>query len=282
MSLQQSKYNNCLRKVKYGIYAGPGTVFADLFIISPRGLIFFCILLIAGLARAQEDSLTPRETISSLRLNVKGSFIGSRAFSNYPLKNSSDDVSSTTYSKSDTGSKYFPGFDFGADVQFLSKESFKLFLGLTFSHTRARYHSSYVSEGPTSRTGFTKLSRRTENDYDLNFSALNFEAGMRKQVSEDFFFSGAFVLTSPLKIERTLTGYTETTYSNNSGGEEKDKIYNNEQTKLSQKPANLSLRFTTEYQFELGNSLARVYLYKNFGLLYALPWWGIGFSYTLH
>ena len=222
------------------------------------------------------------DSTGKFRLNINAGLIFSRNFSNYPLRSDADDVSSTEYSPSPGAAKYRTGFLIGADALLFSKENFKLVFGISLSRTSAAYHSSYISEGPTSKPGFTKLTRATENDYQLKYTALNFHAGIRNHLFSNFFLTTGLLLNSPLKITRILNGSTVTKYSNVSGGTESDVIYiRNEQTTLKQKAANISFRLNFEYQFTLSSSLARVFLFKNFGLLYALPWWGIGVSYTV-
>ncbi len=226
--------------------------------------------------------MAQKDSTGRIRINLNGGLILNRSFSNYPLRSSSDDQSSTTYKAVDTASKYRAGFLLGADMLLLPKEKFKILLGVSFSRTSAEYHSSYKSEGQTTRPGFTKLTRSTENDYKLKFTALNFQAGIRNRLNENFFLTTSLVMTSPLKIVRELNGFTENIYSNTSGAEERDVIYiNNEITNLKQKAANISFRLNVEYQFVLSRSLARVFLFRNFGMLYALPWWGLGVSYTV-
>jgi hypothetical protein len=234
-------------------------------------------LIIAQSLHATEDSIRTR------RINVHAGFILSRSFSNYPLRSSVDEQSTTKYSAIDTGQKYKPGFYLGTDLLLLPGENFKILLGISYSQTSASYHSSYISVGPTSKSGFTELKRVTENDYQFSFSALNFQAGIRNHLQGNWFLTSSFLLTSPLRIVRVLDGFTETTYSNNSGASDRDVIYiKNEKTVLTQKAADLSFRLNIEYQIRIGSAPAAFHFFRNFGLLYALPWWGLGFSYCIN
>lgn len=222
------------------------------------------------------------ENAGKIRMNFNAGVIISRNFSNYPLKKTIDDVSVTEYSRVEGARAYRPGFIAGADILLRSQEKLKFLLGFSVSHTSAEYHSSYLSEGRTSRAGFTKLTRATENDYSLKFTSLNFHAGVRGKLKNNWFFTPSLILNSPLRITRVLNGFTETVYSNDSGAEERDMIIiSNESSVLEQKPANLSLNLKVEYQFLIRSAPAQVFLFRNFGLLYALPWWGIGVTYAV-
>jgi hypothetical protein len=154
-------------------------------------------------------------------------------------------------------------------------------LGISFSQTKAEYHFSSQLKSPTSRPGYTELNRQTEYDYRLKYSAFNFQAGIRNKLSL-FFLTTTFVVSNPLRIAKTTEGTIETVYSNNSGGRDASILTVKDESVQKKGDANLSLRLNLEYQFETsGGDLLRVFIFRNFGLIYSLPWWGLGLSWSL-
>lgn len=232
-------------------------------------IIFLCIAMMRMWAQNDSGSV--------FRLNLNAAFILNKAFSNIKKPEPGENGK---FTPADTGNKVLPGFTFGADLLIGRKENFKGVFGLSFSRTSAEYHFSSYTESETSRPGYTELQRQTEYDHRLKYSSLNFHAGVRHRLY-GFFLTTSFVVNRPLRIVRTTEGTIETVYTNNSGGRDASLFLINEETVQKKGDMNLSLRMNLEYQFELGESLARVYVFRNFGLIYTLPWWGIGFSYSL-
>jgi hypothetical protein len=220
--------------------------------------------------------------VSGFRLNANLALIISNAHAHVPNKEQTTSNSIAKTSRADTGSNYKPGFLIGADALFFPGENFKGLLGVSFSRTAAEYHYSFYSVGETSRPGFTQIERYTEYDYGEKYSMLNFQAGIRNRLNDDFFLTSSFLLNHPLSINREYDGYTESVYTNNSGGRESDKVFIEvKDAKIKKGDPNISFRLNVEYQFEIGKSLARAYIFRNFGLKLKLPWWGLGISYSI-
>ena len=239
--------------------------------------LHLCLLMLNGLILpAQSD------TSSRLRWNVNAGLIFNNTFSNISEKqevlSEGSVINRTPY---DSAGKYSAGFSLGLEAITGKGEKLNAAFGISFSRTSAAHHYSYVEESPTTKTGFTRLKRSTEHDITEKYSNINIHAGLRNRITDQIFLTSAFVLNKPLRVRRVTNGYTETIYSSNGPLTETSMSYLINEEKIDKKSqANLSLRFTAEYQFTLNEQPARVYLFRNFGLIYTLPWWGLGFSYT--
>jgi hypothetical protein len=242
------------------------------FSMKKLSLLFFPVIFISY-CFAQEDTINK----SNFMVNAYASFIMNQAYSNVPTKNEDPG----TYSKPDSN-KIKAGFALGTELLFLPGENFKILLGISFSRTSAGYNYTYISESKTFRPGFTDVKTTTYNNYKVVYSALNLQAGFRKLLSPDFFIVPSFLVNSPMKIKKTLNGVTRSDFSNNSGG--RDSVISftrNLVTEQKKGDPNLSFRLQIEYQFYLSDMPARITIFRNFGLLYKLPWWGLGLSFTI-
>jgi hypothetical protein len=230
-----------------------------------------------------EDTLSVPDP-SSLRFNFNLALILNSAYSHVPLKKAIYENNSVTSTRpADTTNKIRAGFSLGTDVLLFPKENFKLVFGVSFSHTSAEYIYSYTSENRTNRPGYTTITHETEYSQKETMSAFNFQAGVRNYVYENVFLTSSFVLTRPFRINRTTNGFTRTTYSNNSGGLETNTSYVNDLEQVFKKgDPDFSIRLHLEYQFDLSGTMARVFVFRNFGLIYKLPWWGVGFSASIN
>lgn len=229
-----------------------------------------------------EDTLSSVKP-SGARFNINAALILNNAYSNVQNKPIYEGNSVTNTRKADTVNKIRAGFTFGADMLLFPKENFKLIFGVSFSRTSAQYIYSYVSESITTRPGFTTITHETEYLQKEKLSAFNFQAGVRNFVYENVFLTSTFVLTRPLRVNRITNGYTKTTYSNNSGGTETITSYVTDlQQTFKRGDPNFSLRVCLEYQYDFSGTLTRVFVFRNFGLIYKLPWWGLGVSASLN
>jgi len=244
-------------------------------------LLFLVFLLAACEMTAQEEE--ERDSSFRLRVNLNCGLIVNNSFSNIKKKVPAIDEYTTETWKQDTaGGKYRAGFEVGSDFLFFPREHFKGVIGISFSQTSVAYYYQYVSEGPTSRPGYTTAKTTNNMHYALSFSSLNFRAGIRNQIVRQVYLTSSLALTKPVIVKQSTSGNTGTVYSNNSGGSDSiSGIFNEETKKVQHPPQNLSFHFSVEYQFALGTSMARVYLSRYFGLIYLQPWWGLGFSYTV-
>jgi hypothetical protein len=222
------------------------------------------------------------DTLSKFRLSAHAALLVNKAFSNISDKEERpDETSLILRTPSDSGSNARVGFSLGIDALVGKGKNLRTVLGLSFTRSGAEYHYSYLEERATSRTGFTKLTRNTEHDITETMSALNVQAGLRRRIKGDLFLTGSFLLTKPLVINRITNGYTQTVYSTNGPATETVTTYvKDEQKKDKRGEPNLSFRLSADYEFTLGSSDARVFLFRNFGIIYSLPWWGFGFAYT--
>jgi hypothetical protein len=257
------------------------------FIKKITGIILISFSFLATKAQvdtlsSQEDTI-PQQSISSLRFNIYSALILNSAYSNVPVKKSIyEENSVTTTSPVDTTHKIKAGFTLGLDMLLFPKENFKVVFGVSFSQTSAEYLYTYLSETATNRTGYTLLTRENQYTYKEKISAFNFQAGIRNYVYENVYLTTTLMLTRPRRITRVSNGYTRTTYSNNSGGTETSTGYiTNFEQIIKKGDPNFSIRLSLEYQFDLSGSLARIFIFRNFGFILKQPWWGLGFSYSL-
>ena len=126
------------------------------------------------------------------------------------------------------------------------------------------------------------MKRNTELDYVEKYFYLDLSAGLRIKVREHFFVTGGFAYGRPLSAKRASEGYVLTTYSAAGSPETETTIaYLQEPEKKVKGASNLSFRLKAAYEFTLGGSNGNVFLFRNFGFIYTLPWWGIGAGYTL-
>ena len=237
-------------------------------------LAFFCFPFIIS---SQNDSA------SGFRINVHAAVIINKAFSNITDKEEHpDETSVIVRAPSDSGSNAKVGFSLGGEILLGKREHLQSVFGLSFTHTGAEYHYSYLEQTRTSRLGFTTLTRTTEHDIIEYYNAINVHAGLRNKIVSDLFLTSSFIFNNPVRIRRITDGYTKSVYTTNGPETETFIEYvNDEEKKYNRGELNLSLRFNLEYQFPVKSSLARVFLFRNFGLIYTLPWWGFGFSYTI-
>lgn len=224
----------------------------------------------------------PRDTLTRTRLYLSGGLLWSRAFANYPLSTEDDASSSTVYKAVDTANHYRPGFLIGADLNFFPASAVTLVFGLYYTYTQAEYHSTYTSVSATSRVGYSKLTRTTETDYFFKYSALNVGAGLQVRMYEGVYLSGSFFLARPLRITRSYTGTSEAVYETTSGAVDRETFRISEpDTRMTEKPANLSFRLGLTYRFKSGVFPSTLFLFRNFGMMYAMPWYGLGYSISL-
>ena len=244
-----------------------------------RQLSFIVLVTALFSAYSQEAS---RDSLSRIRLYLSGGLLWSSAFANYPLSNENDAFSSTAYKPVDTAQHYRPGILLGADLHFFPGSAVTLVFGLHYTNTRAEYHSTYKSVSATSRTGYSKLTRTTETDYFFKYSALNVGAGLQVRLHKDVYLSGSFFLTRPLRITRSYKGTSEAVYETSSGAVDRETFRVSEQeVRLIEKPANLSFRLGLGYQFKSGVFPSTLFLFRNFGMIFSLPLYGLGYSISL-
>jgi len=239
------------------------------------------IVLVTSLfsAYSQEAAL---DSLSRTRLYLSGGLLWTRAFANYPLSNENDAFSSTAYKPVDTLNHYRPGLLLGADLHFFPGSAVMLLFGLHYTNTRSEYHSTYQSVSATSRIGYEKLTRTMETDYFFKYSALNVGAGMQVRLLKDVYLSGSFFVTRPLRITRSYKGTTEAVYETSNGAVDRELFrISEEEVRLSEKPANLSFRLGLGYQFKSGVFPSTLFIFRNFGMIFALPWYGLGYSISL-
>jgi hypothetical protein len=246
-------------------------------LIHNRLCLLFYAFCLSHVIQAQKDSAF------KFRINADAGLIINNSFSNIPKHSEVVDENTVeTRAPLDSTKKTRTGFMLGVNFLVFPKESFKGVVGISFARTSAGHHYSFESEGPTNRSGFSKVRTVTSQNIEDVINSLNIQAGIRNRIYDNIFLTSAFVLVSPLKINRTINGKTETFFTSNSGDSSYFVTYNNnEQRKYKRTDQNLCLRFTLEYQFTVGASLARVYLFRNLGLISTLPWWGLGISYTV-
>jgi hypothetical protein len=239
-------------------------------------LLLLCLCYHQGRSQSENGS-------SRLRIDANAGLIINNAFSNITEKEERPDESSIIVrAPSDSGSNVKVGFFLGADFLLGRKENLKSVFGLSFSRTGAEYHYSYLEQLRTSRLGFTTLTRTTEHDIIEIYNAINIHAGLRKRLASGFFLTGSFIFHNPVRIRRITDGYTKTVYTTNGPDTETFIEYvKDEEKKYNRGELNLSLRFNAEYEFKMNGTPARVFMFRNFGLIYTLPWWGFGVAYTV-
>jgi hypothetical protein len=230
-----------------------------------------------GYCQAQENRS------QRFRFDAGAGLIINRAFSNITEKEERPDESSLILrTPSDSASNVKTGFFIGVDMILGRQEGLNGLFGISFARSGAEYHYSYLEELATSRPGFTKRVRNTEHDILETYNALNVHAGLRNRLAEGFFLSASFVFSNPLSITRITNGYTSTVFTTNGPDTETFMEYVDDEKKVEKRgQSNLSFRLNAEYQFSMAGSLARVFIFRNFGLVYTLPWWGLGLSYTV-
>ncbi len=211
-------------------------------------------------------------------------FLMNRAYSNITEKvEVIDESSSITRSPSDSAGNVKTGFILGIEMFPGKSEKLRSAFSLSLARSEAVYHSSYVEEGPTSHPGFTHMIRATELDFVESYFYLDIHAGARGRVAPGVFVTGGLVFDRPMISHRQTEGYILTTYSaSGSPDTESTVAYLEEDKKKVRGESNLSFRLRAEYEFKISEAPASVYLFRNFGFIYTLPWWGFGFSYSLN
>jgi hypothetical protein len=233
---------------------------------------------------AQEDSLD-LGTVKKTMLQLNGTLIFNKAFSNVFSKKEQEEGSGfSKTTPSDSANKLKVGFSLGADVLVFPGENFKWVFGVAFSRTSAEYHYSYHSEGKTNRFGYTDLKRVSEYEYKNTYAMLNFQTGPRKKLEENFYLTILAVVNNPIRVTKVVNGYNDAIYTNNANTntETNRAIITDEKTVSKKGDLNLSFRLKIEYQLEFSGSPLMVSVYRNFGLIYTLPWWGLGISFTVN
>lgn len=222
------------------------------------------------------------DTLKTTRLFLSSGILWSNAFANYPLGSDDDGSSATVYKPVDTAHHYRPGFLLGADLTFFPASAVALVFGFHYTYSQGEYHSTYTAVSATSRVGYEKLTRTNETDNFIKYNALNIGAGLQVKLYEQVFLSGSFFLIRPLRITRSYSGTTETLFESSSGAVDREvyKIGEGE-VRLSEKPTNLSFRIGLQYRFLTGGFPSAFFLFRNFGMMYALPWYGLGYSISL-
>src|SRR5690606_22975363 len=132
-----------------------------------------------------------------------------------------------------------------------------------------------TEEGRTSRPGFTHMERATELDHAERYLYLDVHAGVRSRLAEYFYLTGGLVLNKPLVANRESRGFVLTTYSAAGNPDTESTIsYLNEDRKKIKGDANLSFRLRIEFMYQIGDNQGSLQLFRNFGMIYTLPWWG--------
>ena len=224
-----------------------------------------------------------QEAIAGSSFRIQGGVIVNRAFSNISEKvEIIDDFTRITRTPSDSAGNVKTGFIIGCEALTKGKKVKGAF-GLSFARSEAVYHSSFTEEGRTTRPGFTHMKRATELDYVESYFYLDLHAGVRVHAANGFYVTGGLAFNRPLSAKRQSEGYILTTYSTEGAPETETTIaFLEDPNKKVKGDSNLSLRLRAEYEFDVGDSKGAVFLFRNFGFIYTLPWWGIGFSYSLN
>ena len=207
-----------------------------------------------------------------------------RAFSNITEKvEVIDETSSITRTPSDSAGNGKTGFIIGIEMFPGKSEKLRVAFSLSLARSEAVYHSSYVEEGPTNLLGYTHMKRATELDFVESYFYLDIHAGARGRVAPGVYITGGLVFDRPMISKRQSEGYILTTYrTTGSPDTESTVAYLEDVKKKVRGDSNLSFRLRAEYEFRVGEAPASVYLFRNFGFIYTLPWWGFGFSYSLN
>lgn len=240
-------------------------------------LIIFA-LFVAGKYHGQENT---EHVTGSFRAHA--GLIVNRAYSNIHEKvEVIDESSRIERTPSDSAGNAKTGFILGFELLPGRSEKLRGCFALSFARSAAVYHSSYTEEAPTSRPGFTHMSRATELDFVESYFYMDLHAGLRGRVVKGLYLTGGLVFDRPLVSHRQNEGYVLTTYSASGSPDTESTISYLKQDRQKVKgDSNFSFRLRAEYEFPLGESTGAVYLFRNFGFVYTLPWWSVGFSYSL-
>jgi hypothetical protein len=231
---------------------------------------------VAGHSIAQEAE----ESASCFRAHA--GLIVNRSYSNIDQKEEIiDDFTRITKTRSDSVPAASTGFFFGGEALLGKKEKFMGAFALSCVRSSAAYHFSYVEEGSTTRTGFTHMKRSTELEYREKYFYVDVHAGARNQLFKNVFLTTGLVFSKPVSAKSENRGYVLTTYSATGNPDTESTVaYIAEEPKKVKGAGNISFRLRLEYQFAVGDSKMSGYVFRNFGLIYTLPWWGFGVGYS--
>jgi hypothetical protein len=239
-----------------------------------RFLVTVLALTLPGLSGAQEE-----EHIGPVIRGNLGVIVNS-SYSNISEKEEAvDDFSQIRRTKSDSAPPVKVGFIIGIEALLGKKDGFRGVFGFSLARSAAHYHSSFTEVSATTRLGFTQMSRATELDYKESYFYADFLAGIRNKLFPNVYLTSALAFNKPMFTRRESSGYILTTYSTpGSPDTESTVAYITDPKKKVKGDSNLSLRLRLEYQFQLSQSKAGVFVFRNLGLIYTLPWWGVGLT----
>ncbi len=214
---------------------------------------------------------------------ANGGLILNRAYSHFeaPPDNHGHFYSETT---TPLGSDILPGFWCGLNT-LLGKGQRHLVIGLSVSHTQYQYKDITYSVEPYFSSRFPNAFRSSDWNVDVygRLLALNFEIGMKRQLSYPFSIQHLLVVQSAIqrteKVKGNLNEHWFNNYTNFSYSETTPI-----NKKLTDGDGTHSQNNVACYRFvffvELNNNL-EIMLFRNFALSRrtSVPWWGVGVNY---
>jgi hypothetical protein len=242
-------------------------------------IVLALLLLFCGGSYAQNDEAAPGPSV----FRGHAGLIINRSYSNIDNKEEIiDDFTRITKTRSDSAPAVKAGFFFGGEALLGKNEKFMGAFALSFVKSGAEYHFSYLEEGPTnSRVGYNYMKRSTELQYKESYFYLDIHAGARNQLFKNVFLTTGLVFSKPMVTQSENRGYVLTTYSATGSPETESTVaYLSTPRQKVKGASNLSFRLRVEYQFSIGESKMCAYVFRNFGMIYTLPWWGFGTAYS--
>lgn len=218
---------------------------------------------------------------------VDGGFIINRSFSHY-------EESSVTYghsggymelSESKNSAAYLPGGSIGVTAALRINKCVEWIAGLSISQTRARY--SYFESYPAGEVGLTFTTQITKTENHITALYLNYESGFRFKLFGFFFLQPSLLLNQNMQtIEKQDGTFTTVRYSNFFPGGPYTNYYNEDVQSLHttikyRYDFVASARLKASCIFNIHRRNYALFVFRNFSMVYKLPWWGLGVSVPL-
>ena len=177
---------------------------------------------------------------------------------------------------------YLPGYCFGlTSILFLSPACGFVF-GTSLTSTQSKYNYK-AQDGISKDVGNMYTIKNSNYDISSKFLYLNIDAGYRVKVFKKIFLQLCFSINKNILTTQKETGSEKTiqTYAYNAGPGAPPNYYHEEIKPIditrcfSEKEIRGSAKFSAGYTFKIKGHNYCVSGFRNFGIGYKLPWWGL-------
>lgn len=249
-------------------------------------ILVYCFLIFQGNAYglAGNDSTAKKR----VRFLVEGAIIGNTAYSHFETADDRQGHFGSTTLKKAEKNKIKPGGILGVLILLGKSDWHNFIAGISVSRTSAEYLYNQYRVTPDYNGPLTSASESTDIHKWNDIWFINFEFGYRVKLFRGLGIQPSFVI---LGFNRTIENqegkytYTESSgYSTAPGAPPNyflQTITPINQTVRYQDDGRVSFRLRAFYNFRINKRVNSIFVFRNLGIGYNLPWWGLGYGVVL-